>query len=257
MLELDKIYNINCIDGMKQLDDNSIDLIVTDPPFNISQKDLQLKRNNMKSGMFKRNSDIKLDFGKWDLFDEKDYKKFTEKWFKECSRILKIDKWFFSFFSKERVGYFTDPLNGLFNKYGLKARTIITWHKTNPVPSFRKRNFLSSCEFIVVGSKGSSKVANFLFQKEMHNFFESPNASIYKKTNHPTEKPIDLIKWIIEIGSNENDVVFDPFLGSGTTAIVCKKFNRHFIGFEVNKKYYDISLKRLLNVPERLDTWIT
>jgi len=245
MLDTNKIYNIDCIEGMKQIDSNCIDTIITDPPYNISQAGLQLKRNFGKSRKYKRDSNINLDFGKWDLFEEKEYKTFTEKWFKECLRVLKKDGWFFSFFPTERFGYFIDPLDGLFIKYGFKTRTVISWHKTNPVPNYRRWNFLSSCEFVIVGSKGSSKIQNFSHQNNMHNFYETPNSSIYGKTNHPTEKPIILIQWLVKISSNENQIILDPFMGSGTTAVACKQLHRRFIGFEISPDYCNIANKRL------------
>lgn len=73
---------------------------------------------------------------------------------------------------------------------------------------------------------------------------------------HPFQKPIELFQRIIKSSSNENDIVLDCFMGSGTTALASRLLNRHFIGFEINKEYYDISLQRLLNVPERLEKWI-
>jgi len=224
----------------------SVDLVLTDPPYNISQESKKLSRKNLSSKLHKRNSDIILDFGEWDRLTEEEYKVFTEKWFKEIVKILKPKSWFLSFFSKERIGYFTDPINGLFEKYDFKTRTIITWCKSNPTPSFRKVNFLSSTEFIVAGSKGKCKVKNFLQQKEMKNYYITPNSSSWQETTHPTEKPVELIKWIIKICSNKNDTVLDPFLGSGTTMRACLELKRNCIGIEIEPKYIQI-IKRRLN----------
>jgi len=244
-MEINKIYQGDCLELMKNIPNESVDMILTDPPYNISQDKKELSRKNMNSPMFAKRTSVRLDFGDWDKKGEKEFKKFTEEWFKECSRVLKEKGWIFIFFSKERIGYFTDPINGLFIKNGFKTRTIISWHKTNPVPSFRKVNFLSSCEFCVVGSKGESRLPNFLMQKEMHNFFESPNKSSYGKTKHPTEKPLNLIGWLIKIGSNENDTILDCFMGSGTTAVACKNLNRNFIGIEKEQEYVDMANERL------------
>ena len=74
--------------------------------------------------------------------------------------------------------------------------------------------------------------------------------------NHPTVKPVHLMSWLVRLVSKKGDTVLDPFMGSGTTGVACKKLNRRFIGFEMNKDYCDISLKRLLNQPERIDKWI-
>lgn len=237
----------NCIEKLKKIPNNSVDLVVTDPPFNISQDKKELSRKTMKSPMFAKRTSVRLDFGEWDKMSEEDYFKFTELWFKEVSRVLKEGGWCFIFFSKERVGYFTDPRNGIFRDNKFKTRTIISWHKTNPVPSFRKVNFLSSVEFCVVGSKGKSKIPNFLMQKEMHNFFETANGSSYKQTKHPTEKPLSLIEWIVKMGSNEKEIVLDCFMGSGTTGVVCKNLNRKFIGIELDKDYFNIAKERIKN----------
>jgi len=235
----------DCIEELKSFPDETFDLIIVDPPFNISQSGKSIGRKTLSSKMHKRDSSVKLDFGEWDKKPELEYKEFTRKWFKECARVLKEKGWIFIFFSKERVGYFTDPIKSFFLDNGFKTRTIITWHKTNPVPSFRKVNFLSSCEFIVVGSKGDSKLPNFLMQKEMHNFFQTANSSAYGKTKHPTEKPTELIRWLIKVGSNEGDLVLDCFGGSGTTGVACKQLNRNYILIEKEQKYYDMALGRL------------
>ena len=239
-----KLYVGDALEVLKTLPDESVDCVITDPPYNISQEGKKLARKNLSSKQHKRNSDILLDFGEWDRKSEKKYYEFTENWFKEVVRILKPKKWFATFFSKERIGYFSCPLNGFFKKYGFKTRTIIAWHKTNPSPSFRKMNFLSSTEFIVVGSKGKSKIPNFLEQKYMHNFFETPNSSSYQQTIHPTEKPESLISWLVKILSNQQEIILDPFAGSGTTMIVAEKLGRNSIGIELNPKYTELIKKR-------------
>lgn len=239
------IRNCDAYDGLRELPDNSVDMVIADPPYNISQDSLSIKRNNLRSPSFKRAADVKLDFGEWDKWTEEQFYEFTEKWFKECVRVLKPKGWFFSFFSKERIGYFCDPRNGLFLQNGINVKTIITWHKTNPVTSFRKMNYLSSTEFIVVGSKGESKIPNFLLQKDMHNFYETPNSSIYGETDHPTEKPVSLVKWLIITATNEGDLVLDPFMGSGTTAVAARSVGRNFIGFEIDENYCKMAKKRI------------
>jgi len=235
----------DCLKVLPKIPDESVDLVVTDPPYNISQENKKITRKYLSSKTHRRDSDIILDFGEWDRMDEVEYKTFTEMWFKEIARILKPKSWFFSFFSKERIGYFTDPINGLFKRYGFKTRTVITWCKSNPTPSFRKVNFLSSTEFIVVGSKGRCKIKNFLQQKEMKNYYILPNSSSWQETAHPIEKPTELIKWFIRTGSNQNEIVLDPFLGSGTTMKACLELKRNCIGIEINSEYVEIAKKRL------------
>ncbi len=246
------LKNGDALELLKEIPSESVDIVVTDPPYNISQEGKVIPRKNMHSKIFKSNSDIRLDFGEWDRRDENEFYNFTEQWFKECARILKPRGWFYSFFSSQRLGYFSDPRNGLFVNNGFKFKTLIAWHKTNPVPSFRKANYLASLEFIVVGTKGESKIPNFIEQKRMHNFYETPNSTFYGETIHPTEKPVELLQWIIYVGSKEGDTVLDPFMGTGSTGVAAVSLNRNFIGIEISKEYYDIAQKRINSVRQQL-----
>jgi len=243
MLKINKIHEGDCLELLKKIPDNSIDCVITDPPYMISQKGKSIGRKSLSNKSWKRNMDIKLDFGKWDNFDsEKEFFNFTEKWFKECARVLKPKSWIYIFFDKQKTGYFDLFLS---RKYGIKGRTIFAWLKSNPVPSFRKVNWLSASEFIWVGSKGDCKLKNFLQQKEMHNNMTTPNKSAYGETKHPTEKPKKVIRKLVLVNTNEGDLVLDPFIGSGTTAIVCKELKRNFIGIEKEEEYVKMSRERL------------
>lgn len=242
-MEVNKIYQGDALEELKKIKDNSIDCIITDPPYMISQKGKSIGRKSLSKKNWKRNMDIKLDFGEWDNYDmEKDFFDFTESWFKECSRVLKDKGWIYIFFDKQKIGYFDLLLS---KKYGIKGRTVFAWIKSNPVPSFRKVNWLSASEFIWVGSKGDCKLKNFLQQKEMHNNMTTPNKSSYGETKHPTEKPKEVIRKLVLVNTNEGDVVLDPFAGSGTTGIVCKELNRNFILIEKEKEYINIIKERL------------
>lgn len=244
------LYCADAIKVLKKLPESIIDLLITDPPYMISQEGGKIIRN-LKHYIWKRQKDIGLDFGEWDRqwqnLDE--YFQWTEEWFKECIKTLKEKSWLYIFFDKQKIGIFDLYLAP---KYNINAKTIYIWIKSNPVPSFRKVNWLSATEFIWVGSKGKSKLKNFKYQKEMYNYFISPNASAYKKTNHPTEKPEILIQHLIEVNSNENEIILDPFLGSGTLAIVCERLKRKWIGIEINKEYCEMAKKRILNEIKQL-----
>jgi len=233
----------DCLKVLPKLPDESVDLIIADPPYAISQKGKKISRKSLSSKSWKRDMDIRLDFGEWDNFETEDeFFKFTESWFKECVRVLKQKGWIYIFFDKQKTGYF-DLI--LAPKYKIKSRTIFTWLKTNPCPSFRKVNWLSASEFIWVGSKGSCKLKNFLNQTEMFNYMITPNKSIYGKTEHPTEKPEDLIKKFVLVSSYKGGLVLDPFLGSGTTMKACLELNRNCIGIELNPEYIKLTKKRL------------
>ena len=207
--------------------------IVTDPPYMISQPGIKIKRKGRK---------INLDFGEWDHFEnESKFFEFTEAWFKECCRVLKPKGWIYIFFSIRRVGFFDLFLA---KKYGLKHKTTFAWLKTNPYPAF-KANWLSASEFVWIGCKHQGKIKNYLTHKEMYNYMLTANKSSYGETIHPTEKPRSVIERFIRVSSSEGDIVLDPFMGSGTTAVVCKSLNRKYIGFESNPQYYKIALDRI------------
>ena len=248
-VELNSIYNADCLEVMKLMANKSVDLVVTDPPYNISQEGKDIKRNYTHYN-WKRESNIKQDFGDWDKFNsDKDFFDFTVSWAKSVILLLKDKSWIYVFFDKQKMGYwdlFIAP------NFGLNSRCIFVWIKSNPVPSFRKMNWVSSSEFCYVGSKGNSRIKNFKLQKEMNNYFITPNKSSYGQTSHPTEKPTQLIKHLIEVNSNKGDTVFDPFMGSGTTGVACKELGRNFIGCEISKEYCEIAENRIRNTMKSL-----
>lgn len=241
-MEINRIYCMDCLEFLKEIPEKSVDLVLVDPPYNISQEGQQITRSNMKFGAYRRDTSIKLDFGDWDKMEDKEFFDFTEAWFSECCRVLKDGCWVYVFFDKQKTGFF-DLL--LAKKYGIRAKSILVWEKTNPAPQFRKANFISATEFIWAGVKGNGKIKNFGRQIEMGNVFHYPNSSSYAETSHPTEKPLELIKYLIKVNSYESDVVLDCFMGSGTTALACKQLNRNFIGCDKSEEYCKMAEKRL------------
>lgn len=130
----------------------------------------------------------------------------------------------------------------------MKVKTqFMVWHKTNPVPKFRKAGFLNSCEMIVcMWNKGHTW--NFGKQSDMHNFFESSicmGPERLDNPKHPTQKPVKLLKHLIKIASKEGDIVLDPFMGVGSTGVAALKMNRRFIGIEIERDYFEAAKKRL------------
>jgi len=244
-----RIINADCMDILKQLPDKCVDLILTDPPYNISKLNDNRDRSKLNSPIMRRNKPLNYDFGEWDNMERQEFLDFTKEWLLQCIRVLRDGGTLISFFNKEDISY----LGWVAQDNGMRTRTIYTWHKTNPVPSFRKVNYLSACELAWIGSKGDKTwTFNFGRQKDMHNFFETPNASCYKETEHPTEKPLMLWDNLLRVHSNENDLVLDCFSGSGTTAIACHNLKRRFICIEKDKDYWEASVKRLEDAQKQL-----
>ena len=245
------LYHGDCLIEMQNLieDGVQVDLILTDPPYNVSKLNDNRDRSKMGSPIMRRKKPLNYDFGQWDNMERQEFLDFTNDWYNLCVQLLRDGGTMISFFSKEDVNF----LGWLGKDYGMRTRTIFTWHKTNPVPSFRKVNYLSSCEYAWIGSKGETAwTFNFKQQKEMHNFYETPNKSSYGVTKHPTEKPLRMIEHLLEIHSNPNDLVLDCFMGSGTTGVACKNLNREFIGIEADEDYFNMAKNRINDGQEKL-----
>ena len=155
---------------------------------------------------------------------------------------------------------------------GFKINNIITWYKPNAMPNMTRRTFTHATEFVVWATKGGKWTFNYGqikkinpekqrdgSDKQMRDLWEMPLVQGKERLRgadgraiHPTQKPEEMLKRIIVASTQEGDTVLDPFLGSGTTACIAKKYGRHWIGIEQEKKYVEIARKRLKNV--RKDT---
>jgi len=233
----EKKNNIRLIHGdfyteVKNIKDGCIDLIITDPPYNISYE------NEI---VLKDRKNISRDFGEWDKQDNEEFKKNFDIWASEFKRILTENGSGYIFTSDIYISHLRDSLE----KAGLRYRATITWHKTNPGTSPTKSNFISSIEYIIYFSK-DKPVFNFTQDNDMHNFIESPICSGNERVKdskgeilHPTQKPQKIIRHLIEISSNVGQTVFDGFMGVGTVGRVAKERQRKFIGIEKELKYFE------------------
>ena len=241
----------DALSELRKLPNESIDLIITDPPYNVST-DLKIDRSRWGKKQ-KRKAIINFDYGEWDKMSEDDFQKFTLKWYNECKRVLKKGGSIYIFFTKELISlfhihrFYEYPPEKTHRDSGLiKTKNIISWIKSNPLPAFNRTNYRSATEFIYFGQKEDGKATfNFGQQKDMKNWFEYPLVQGKERTKHPTQKPLGLIQKFIMVSSNENDLILDPFLGSGTTAVAAKQLNRNFIGIEISPEYCEIARQRL------------
>ena len=217
---------------IEELDDLSIDMILTDPPYNLSG----YSTGNIELSWRKT---INNDIAEWDKNSFE-----PAEWIHEFKRILKPTGNIFAFTSYNLLGKWHQVFDPEFDTF-----QYVVWHKTNPVPKIRRAGFLNSCELIIcVWNKGHTW--NFSKQNEMHNFIQSPicmGKERLKKPMHPTQKPLKVLEHLIKIATNQDDVVFDPFMGVGSTGVASLNLERRFIGFEVEQEYYDAALMRLEN----------
>lgn len=222
---------------IKTLPDKSVDLILTDPPYNLSG----YSTGNIEMSWHKT---INNDLAEWDMnsFEPKE-------WIDEFKRILKPNGNVFAFTSYNLMGKWHQVFDPEFDTF-----QYMVWHKTNPAPKIRRAGFLNSCELIICcWNKGHTW--NFSSQKDMHNFIETPicmGNERLKEPLHPTQKPVKVLERIIRIATNIGDTVFDPFMGVGSTGVAALNLERQFTGFELEQTYFDAAVKRLDNIQTKL-----
>lgn len=220
----------DCMEKLKEIPDGSIQLILCDPPYNLAK----YSTGNMR---FEWRTDINNDVAKWDLKELAPI-----DFLQEFKRILSPTGNIFIFTSYNMIGKWHEVFDSEFDTF-----QFMVWHKTNPVPNIRKSSFLNSCELIVcMWNKGHTW--NFTKQNEMHNFIESPicmGSERLKSPKHPTQKPLNVLKQIINIASKKNDIVLDMFMGVGSTGVAARALQRRFIGIEIEEEYYKASEVRL------------
>ena len=260
------IKNCDGLSLLKDLSNNSIDLILTDPPYVISresgmnkftekvetiEKDGKNAKNEkdwkkyklkhkIKNDLYKENYlkygntagkkfGYKTEYGDWDKdFDTSQMELFVKLYYKK----LRKGGTCIIFFDLWKIGF----LKKLLEKYKFKQIRFIEWIKTNPIPLNQSVNYLSNArEIALVAVKGSKPTFNSKYDNGIYRFPIQGGKSRF----HPTQKSIKLFEELINKHSNEGDVVLDTFLGGGTTITACKNTKRNFIGCEVNKEYFD------------------
>lgn len=220
-----QLLNKDCVQGMRELASNSVDCIITDPPYVVS-RDTNFDTLGGRS----------MDFGEWD----KDFNLY--EFIKELPRVLKENSNVVIFNSWENL----ESLANLMRANNIVVKRCLVLNKSNPAPFNRDRLFVNDVEFALWGVYNSkNKPTKWIFNRQGKYEKCIINTTVQSRKYHPTMKDINVIEKLLMILSNKGDTILDPFSGSGTTAIACINNNRNFIGFELDKDYYDISLDRI------------
>jgi len=242
-----KIIMGDCLEVLKGIPDESIDLVFADPPYGLA------KKNGLG---WKYSKHVTLQEA-WDIFSKDDFFDFNIRWVTECMRILKHGGSIWvcgSFHNIYQLGFILQHLDA-------KINNSIIWFKPNAQPNITCRMFTESTEHLIWGTKNHTKT-KWMFNynlmktmnngKQMRNVWEIPLTPKSEKWagEHPTQKPVELLKRIILACSKEGDTILDPFVGSGTTSFVAKSYGRNSIGIEKEKKYLPI-IKKRLNPPQK------
>ena len=219
-----KLYCDDCLNIMKQIENESVDLIVTDPPYLI-----KYKTNRRKNKDHDFCSEILNDDNEQLIID----------YIKECYRILKNNTAMYMFCNCDKVDFFKQELENA----GFKIKNMIIWVKNNWTAGDLKAQFGKQYEIIFLVNKGR-KCFNGKRITDVWMFDKISG----KKQLHQNQKPVDLLKQCILKHSDENDIIFDGFMGSGSTGVACIETNRKFIGVELDKKYFEIAKERIENL---------
>lgn len=254
-----KLFKGDCLDILKTIDTNSIDMIFADPPYNLSNDGFTCQSGKM----------VSVNKGKWDVSKgiENDFE-FNKTWLLECQRVLKstgsiwVSGTYHSIYS---CGFAMQLL-------GFHILNDIIWFKPNASPNLSGRFFTASHESIIWARKDkkAKHTFNYNLMKEINDsddFLKNPGKqmrSVWAMTvgskkeklfgKHPTQKPEKLLSRIISASTNEGDLILDVFNGSGTTGIIATKLGRKYLGIDINESFLDITIKRYQNLKVNSNT---
>jgi site-specific DNA-methyltransferase (adenine-specific) len=238
-----KIHNKDCFKYLPKIDNDSIDCIITDPPYFLSNDGITCKSGKM----------VSVNKGDWDKGNDfDDVYQFNAGWIKESYRILKPGGTLWVSGTYHNI-YIIGSIISSFKDF--RILNNITWVKTAPPPNLSCRFFTHSTETILWVRKGQKTKHHFNYDlmksyndgKQMKDVWimGRPKKDEKKFGKHPTQKPEEIIERMIHASTQENDIVLDMFNGSGTTGVVCARNNRNYIGIESDKSYCELSRKRI------------
>jgi DNA modification methylase len=264
IIPYDYISNSDCIEGMKAMPSNCVDIIIADPPYNLS-----------KSGDWKWDNSVSLSGmgGNWNITNEnwdnmslEDYFNFSIAWLTEAKRILKPTGSMWIFGTYHNIGI----INIVCQMLGIEIINEVIWYKKNAFPNLSGRRLTASHETILWAHSGGKK-RNYYFDyeyskngefvgdelkspgKQMRTVWDLSNnkkPEELKYGKHPTQKPIKVLSRMIKLSSRPGDIMLTPFAGAGSECVAAKMTGRHYIGFETEEEYCKISEDRLAHTEQ-------
>lgn len=230
----------DCIKKLHELNDKTVDLILTDPPYNLG---LFMKGRDTNLGALRENHFVASS---WDNDEQSQWEKHMDNFFKESARVMKKGGAVIAFMAIIKV----ETLIRIAQEHGFYYKTTGIWHKTNPMPRNMNLHFINSTEswvYFVYGSK-TGKFNNK--GKAIHDYVETSviNNGEKKHGKHPTQKPVKLMEHYIELLTDKGDMVLDPFMGSGSTGVAAMNLGRQFYGIELSEEYYKVASLRIADL---------
>ena len=227
ILELNRVYNEDCIEGIKRIPDESVDLIITDPPYKITARG----NGGNSGGMFQKKI---TNSGK--VFKHNDIE--LEDYLPELYRVLKQSGHCYIMTNNKNIPKFLRIIEESDFHY---IKNLI-WVKDNKIMG---QTYMSQFEYVIMLRKGKHKRINDCGTSDVLQIKNSKTKDDNGKTIHPTEKPVELNEILVKNSSNEGDTVLDIFMGLGSCAIACINANRNYVGFELDENYYEIANERI------------
>ncbi|OJI07168.1 MAG: site-specific DNA-methyltransferase [Candidatus Micrarchaeum sp. ARMAN-1] len=257
---LNKVVLGNCIEGLQKLPAHSVDLIIADPPYNLSKgSNLHFERSAKLNGMGGIWDKRMLN---WDNMPFYEYWQFTEAWLSEAKRVLKKNGSMWVYGTYHNIGV----VNVIMQELGIEIINEIIWYKRNAFPNLRNSRFTASHENLLWAHIGNAKSREYTFNyekvkngrfpedslkkygKQMRTVWDIPNnktSEELKYGKHPTQKPLRICERIILASTKEKDTILVPFCGSGSECVAALKLDRHFIAFEIDPVYVAVANKRI------------
>lgn len=239
-----KLRNGDCLEEFKLIDDQSVDLILTDPPYNLGNF-----MTERQAGLQRMRENFFVSAG-WDNLPSTDWEVAMDQFFANAARVMKIGGSMVCFMAVIKV----ETLIKIAQRNGFYYKTTGVWHKTNPMPRNMNIQFVNSTETWVYFTFGR-KTGTFNNEGLLiHDFVETSVTPVSERKHgkHPTQKPVKLMEYFVRLLSNPGDVVLDPFMGSGSTGVASKRLGRSFLGVELGKDYFSIAEARIAETEEWL-----
>ena len=262
LLDKDQVHKEikgDCVEVLSSFPKETVDLVFADPPYNLSNDGFTCHAGKA----------VSVNKGKWDKSDgvREDFL-FDRRWIRACKRVLKPNGtiWISGTYHSIYACGFALLLEG----YHLLNE--ISWYKPNASPNLSCRYFTASHETLIWARKSKNAKHTFNYDemrngnfpkdiikvsgKQMRSVWAicTPSKSEKKYGKHPTQKPLELLERIVLASTNPKDIILDPFMGSGTTAVAAIKYNRRFVGIEKEKEYIELAAKRIFDAVKERDS---
>lgn len=239
------LYLSDTFEALQKMLPEKVDMIFADPPYFLSNDGISCSAGKV----------VSVNKGDWDRIGNVEEKHaFNRQWIKLCKRVLKPNG----------TIWISGTLHNIYSvglaleQEGYKIINNITWQKNNPPPNLACRCFTHSTETVLwaqKNDKGARHYFNYELMKQLNDGKQMKDvwsggltpAAEKHFGRHPTQKPVYLLERIILASTTENDVVLDPFCGSSTTGVACKRLKRNYIGIDAEEQYIKLSIERLRN----------